>query len=131
MASEKLSNDILAGREQGIVSIAGKGGKSKEEKLAERQATALENFYESLKAKNASLKASVEDGIPSLEKFNSLLKDGKWGNANEGMVAGIRALMKANDDLADSIKKNKATEKLADNLSDMEAKAKADVVSAR
>ena len=126
------TNDILAARAAGIQTITAPGGDKEAAKKAKADAESLMTHLETLKGRNAQLKAQIDDDmIPTLEKFEALLKAGKWGkNPDQGVVGMIRATIKANADLQAELKKNKATEKLTQDLEEMEAKAKADVISA-
>lgn len=125
------TNDILAARAAGIQTITAPGGDKDAAKKAKADADSLATQLENLRGKSAQLKAQIDgETIPSLAKFDELLKAGKWGkNPNQGIVAEIRKVITANADLAAEVKKNKATETLSSNLDEMAAKAKADVVT--
>lgn len=131
-AELRTTNEMMAGRKAGIQTLTVPGGDKEAAKKAKADADSLAGQLENLMGKNAQLKAQVEgDTVPTLEKFNALLAAGKWGkNPDDGVVGKIRAIIQANADLAAELKKNKATEKLGEDLDEMEAKAKADVVSA-
>lgn len=130
LAADQRYNDRLGARERGIVSLTEPGKDKNAEKKAKAQADNLQNLLMQLQGKNAQLTAQLDDdAIPALEKFKRLLKEGKWGDANTGIVGEIKRLIAANDELADKVKKNKATEKLKGDLEEMAAKASADVIT--
>jgi len=131
LAADTRYNDRLAARERGIVSLTEPGKDKNAEKKAKSQAEGLEGMLMTLRGKNAQLAASLEDdSIPALEKFERLVKAGKWGaNPDQGIVGEIKRLITANDELNDKVKKNKATEKLSSDLEEMAAKASADVIT--
>lgn len=133
LEAQRLNNDILAARSGGMQFLSAPGGGAEAKaaaKKAEQQANSLAALLTTAQAKGAALEAQLNDDIPKLEAFEKMLVKGKWGkNYDEGIVGAIREVLKANDELGDSIKKNKATEKLSSDLDEMAAKAKADVVS--
>lgn len=130
LAADQRYNDRLGARERGIVSLTEPGKDKDAEKKAKAQAQSLSDLLTTLRGKNAQLTASLEDGIPALEKFKAILKEGKkYGNADSGMVAEIKELIAVNDELAEKVKKSKATEKLKGDLEEMAAKASADVIT--
>jgi lambda family phage tail tape measure protein len=96
----------------------------------------LLNFIQTLKGKEAELQASVGDGIPKLEKFKELLEAGEYGaNAKNGkrggLVANAEALIESIDKLSKKAKDAQAIKDVMDQLSDVGARAGADVISAR
>lgn len=97
----------------------GAGGKTK--------ADPLMDYYQMVVGKIAALKASAEDASPTLAKFNATLGAGP---GNEGLKASIRALIVEMDALNEAAKRNKATDKLTQDLTDLEAKAKSDRIVA-
>jgi len=131
LAADQRYNDRLGARERGIVSLTEPGKDKNAEKKAKAQAQSLSDLLTTLRGKNAQLTASLEDdSIPALEKFEAILEEGKkYGNADSGMVAEIKELIAVNDELADKVKKSKATEKLKGDLEEMAAKASADVIT--
>jgi len=97
-----------------------------------KQGNPLKDYYESVVGKVAQLRGQLEDVNPTLERFNAQLAAGKYGaSPNQGMVGQIRAVLKEMDELSKKVKEDRATERLKQDLEELDAKTSADVVSAR
>lgn len=81
-----------------------------------------------LGAKEAALTAQLNGDIPKLAKFRELVERGEI-KGNGGLKGSIEALYKSIDDLEKKVKTQKATDDLKQDLEDMAAKARADVIS--
>lgn len=96
------------------------------------QQSPLVKFLNGLIGKHAELTAQLEGGLPSLKEFDALLLAGHYGkDIDGGMVAKIRELIASVDDLENKVDRQKATDKLASALEELEASTAADIVSAR
>ncbi len=134
---QKLANEqLLQVQEQRKAILAPNklvtgAGNSAAEKAAAKQRDALLDYYDSLKAKIAGLKAAAADGNPELAKFEEILAgERKFGRSpNNSVVSKIQKALTELKAVKEEAKNTQMLDKVNQQLDDMAAAAKSDILT--